>query len=313
MRFVLLTVTLAFAAQEPTIRVPVRLVNQRVLVFSADNRLVPDLQPADFRVLDNGLAQPFTLDAEPAPVSIALAIQANYDVRAYLPFIAKAGATVEALLAGETGEVAILAYADEVRVLKPFDASDAQTALRSLAPIGKGARMRDAAERAAALLAERPAVRRRVLVLIGQATDSGSESDAVTLRREIDRDDITVFTLTLPVLGKNFVSDTFSLGGVSFAERGGFRAGTDLGKLVGVLSHSTSADDLTGATGGVELHLRTQRQLEDGIAAIGVQLRSGYVLSYHPAPAEAGYHTVRIECGIAGARTFSRPGYWLGE
>jgi hypothetical protein len=152
-----------------------------------------------------------------------------------------------------------------------------------------------------------------VLVLIGQATDSGSESDAVTLRREIDRDDITGFTLTLPVLGKNFVSDTFSLGGVSFAERGGFRAGTDLGKLVGALSHSTSAEDLTGATGGVEFHLRTQRQLEDGIAAIGVQLRSGYVLSYHPAPADPGYHSVRIEGGIAGARIFSRPGYWLGE
>jgi VWFA-related protein len=314
MRFVLLTVTLALAAQQPTIRVPVRLVNQRVLIFSAENRLIPDLQPADFRVLDNGHAQTFTLDAEPAPVSIALAVQANYDVRAYLPFIAKAGATVEALLAGETGEIAILSYADEVRTLKPFDTSDAQTALRSLALSGKGARMRDAAEAAAKLLAARPPTRRRVLVLIGQPTDTGSETDLATLRRDIDRDDITVFTLTLPVLGKNFVSDTFSLSGVSFGERGGFRAATDLGKLVGVLSRQTSADDaLTTATGGVEFHLRTQRQLEDGIAAIGVQLRSGYVLSYHPAPADPGYHAVRIESTIPGAKIFSRPGYWLAE
>jgi VWFA-related protein len=312
MRFVFLTLTLALAAQQPTIRVPVRLVNQRVLVFSADNRLIPDLQPTDFRVLDNGHPQSFTLDAEPPPVSIVLAIQANNDVRTYLPFIAKAGATVEALLAGETGEIAILSYADEVRTLKPFDTSDAQTALRLLAPMGKGTRMRDAAERAATLLAARPPTRRRVLVLIGQPTDTGSETDAATLRRDIDGGDITVFTLTLPVLGKNFVSDTFSLGGLT-AERGGFRAGTDLGKLVGVLSHQNSADDLTGATGGVEFHLRTQKQLEDGIAAIGVQLRSGYVLSYHPAPADPGYHGVRIESTIPGARIFSRPGYWLAD
>ena len=300
---------LLLAAQEPAIRVPVRLVNQRVLVFSAENRLLPDLHAADFRVFDNDRPQTFTMDAEPAPVSLALAVQANNDVREYLPFIAKAGSTVEALLAGETGDSSLFAYSDEVRPLPE---------LRALAPAGRDAHMIDAGRRAAAILAASPPTRRRVLVFLGQPADTGSESDLAALRSEVETNDITVFTLTLPMLGKTFVSDTFSLNGMTFGERGGFRAATDLGKLVAVLSHKASAETgadpfniLASATGGIQFHVRTQRQLEDAIAAIGLQLRSGYVLSYHPAPANPGYHTVRIESAIPGARVFSRPGYWL--
>ena len=41
-----------------------------------------------------------------APVSVAVAVQVNQDVRSYVPFIAKAGSVIEALLAGESGETA---------------------------------------------------------------------------------------------------------------------------------------------------------------------------------------------------------------
>jgi len=309
MRPLLLIATLALAAQEPTIRVPVRLVNQPVLVFSADNRLLPDLHAADFRVFDNDRPQTFTLDAEPSPVSLALAVQANNDIRDYLPFIAKAGSTVDALLAGETGDRVLLSYADDVHPLAE---------LHALTPSGRDAHLFDAGRRATAILATRPPSRRRVLVFIGQPADTGSDSDLAALRRDVERDDIAVFTITLPILGKSFVSDTFSLNGVTFAERGGFRAATDLRKLVAALDHKAATEagadpfqTLATATGGIQFHIRTQRQLEDAIAAIGLQLRSGYVLSYHPAPADPGYHTVRIESTIPGARIFTRPGYWL--
>jgi hypothetical protein len=123
--------------------------------------------------------------------------------------------------------------------------------------------------------------------------------------------------LTLPEAGKAFVSDTFSLQGVTFEEKGGFHAGADLGKLISVLDRTASAaasadpfSILTAATGGTQLHFRQQRQLEDGIAAIGVELRSLYLLSYYPASSEAGYHTVKVEVNVPGARVYARPGYW---
>jgi len=71
--------------------------------------------------------------------------------------------------------------------------------------------------------------------------DSGSESNLDSLREQAERENITVYALTLPELGKAFVSDTISLQGVSGAEKGGFRAGVDLGKLIAVLNRKSNA------------------------------------------------------------------------
>lgn len=308
---------LARAQQTPTIRVPVRLVSLPTLVFSSENRLLPNLQPADFRVMDNGRLQSITVDPSSAPISVAVVIQVSQDVRAYVPFIAKAGSVLDALLIGESGEAAIITYSNEVTIVKPFNAVDVHAALRTISAYGTAARMIDAGVRATRLLAERPSSRARILLFIGQPIDSGSESSFASLKESAEKDNIAVYALTLPMLGKTFVSDTFSLKGPTFEERGGFRAGVDLGKLVSVLNGSAKVEKgadpfsiLIVGTGGIQLHFRTQRQLEDAIAAVGVELRSAYVLSYSPSSHEAGYHSVKIEVNVPGAKVYSRPGYW---
>jgi hypothetical protein len=177
--------------------------------------------------------------------------------------------------------------------------------------------MIDAGIHAVSLLAGRPRTRARVLLFIGQPMDSGSESKLAILQEAAEKENVAVYSLTLPEAGKDFVSDTFSLQGVSFAEKGGFRAGIDLATLMSVLNRSANTEtatdpfsSLTAATGGTQIHFRKQRELEDGIAAIGVELRSLYLLSYYPTSAEAGYHTVKIEVDVPGAQVYSRPGYW---
>jgi len=317
LRLLLLNLCLAsLQAQDlPTIRVPVRLVTVPTLVFSQGNRLIPGLEAADFRVLDKGRSQQITVEEASAPLSVAIAIQANEDVRAYLPFIAKTGNVVDALLSGGTGEAAVLTYGSAVNVVKPFDSGDVDSALREIRADGKPARMIDAGMRAVSLLSKRPAARSRILLFIGQARDTESESKLMSLEQAVEKENITVYCLALPEVGRAFVSDTFSLTG---AEKGGFKAGVDLGRLISVLARSASAADgsdpfsvLTAATGGTEVHFRSQHQLEDGIAAIGVEARSAYVLSYYPNSQDSGYHTVKVEVDISGAKVYSRPGYWL--
>jgi VWFA-related protein len=288
------------------------------LVFSSDNRPIPGLRPSDFRLLDNGRPQLVTLDAVSSPISVAVVVQVSRDVRQYVPFIAKTGSVIDALLAGESGEAAIVSYGSEVSVIEPFAAGDIQSALRKIAPRGESARMIDAGLRAVALLAERPASRTRVLLFIGQPMDSGSESSLASLQHYAERENVTVFALALPLFGKAFVSDTFSLQNVSKIEGEGFRAGVDLGKLVAVLSGTAGAatdtdpfSTLTAATGGMQLHFRTQRQLEDGLGALGFHLRSVYLLSFYPPAGEPGYRSVKVEVNVPGAKVFSRPGYWL--
>jgi hypothetical protein len=308
-------------AQEPvTIRVPVRLVTVPTLVFSSDNRLISDLQLSNFRVLDNGRAQSITLEPASAPLSIAIVIQVNQDVRQYLGFISKTGSAVDALLAGATGETAVVTYSDDVSVIKPFGVGDVSSAFQTTSTSGRSARMIDAGICATKLLAERPAGRSRVLLFIGQPIDSGSESRLDSLRQSVERENVTAFALTVPLLGRSFVSDTFSLQGVSRAEKGGFRAGVDLGKLVAVLNRKVEAATqtdpwtaITTASCGTQLRFRTQRELEGGMSAIGFQVRSAYLLSYYPRSAELGHHSIEVEVDVPRAKVYSRPGYWLAE
>ena len=319
----LLSGALGLVAQSPsevTIRVPVRLVNVPTLVFSKDGRILPDLQRTDFRVFDNGQPQQVALETAAMPVSIVLAVQLNEDVRAYVPFIAKAGSSVDTLLVGETGESAVIAYSDDISLLKPFEAGDVQSALKVIPAHGTHARMIDAGARAIALLKQRPSSRTRVLIFIGQAMDSGSETGMDFLKEQAERENVAIYALALPQFGKAFVSDTFSLQGLSSSsDKGGFKAGVDLGKLISVLIRRSKAEKsvdpfsiLTAATGGTQLHFRKSKEFEDAIAMIGMELRSVYQLNYYPGSAEGGYHRIRIEVNVRGATAYNRPGYWLG-
>lgn len=306
------------AQQTATIRVPVRLVTVPTLVLSSDNRVIPDLQLSNFRVTDNGRAQSISMEPASGHTSVAIVIQVNQDVRQYVPFIVKTGSTVEALLAGESGDVAVIAYSDNVSVIKPFGVGDVPSAFKKILSTGRSAPMIDAGILAVQLLAERPAANSRVLLFIGQPIDRGSTSALDSLRQYVGKENVSVFVLALPLFGKAFVSDTFSLQGVSRAEKGGFRGSVDLGNLVAVLNRKAEAAAetdpgaaLTAASGGTQLRFRTQRQLEDGLSAIGIQIRSGYLLSYYAASVAPGYHSVEVEVDVPGAKVYSRPGYWL--
>jgi VWFA-related protein len=310
---------IAFAQEPPpVIRVPVHLVSVPALVLSVDGRTLNGLTASDFRLLDDGRPRQITVDTESAPVSIAMVVQANRAVRDYVPFIARTGALIDTLISGEGGESALITCNDEVTVGKPFDSGDLSTSLRKISADGNGSHMLDAVSRAVDVLSRRPSVRSRILLLVGQPMDSGSETKLDRLREAVERENIAVFALALPMVGKAFVSDTFSLEGLSSrTDRGGFRAGTDLKHLAAVLDRATAAQQntdpfsiLTSATGGTQIHFRKQGELEGALAAIGVQLRSAYVLSFKPDAGTAGYHTITVDVRTPGAKVYARPGYW---
>ena len=218
---------------------------------------------------------------------------------------------------GESGEAAVITYGGKITVVKPFDRGDIQTELGHISVNSTGARMIDAGIRGIALLKDRPNSRARVLLFIGQPVDSGSESRLVSLREQAERENVSIYALALPELGKAFISDTVSLEGLP-RERGGLKAGIDLGKLISALSRSSKAQRgadpfsiLTEATGGTQLHFRKQSELENAIATIGMELRGAYLLSYSPNSGEAGYHAIRVKVEVPGAKTHARPGYWL--
>jgi hypothetical protein len=258
--------------------------------------------------------QKVELQTETAPPSVAVAVQANAAVSDYLNFVKKTGALLDNSVLGEGGRSAILAYGDNVDRLKAFDESDSAPALSSMAPHGSGARMYDAGMAALDLLQYEDPGRPRILLLIGQAADQGSKTSLETLKERAAEESVTVHVLALPIAGKRFVSETFSVAG---KDGSGFVVWSDLMKLVPALrkgTHEAARSDpfsvLTEATGGIAIHFRKQAQLEDGLIAIGAAIRSSYLLLFSPTREEPGYHRLTVRVDVAGDRVYARPGYW---
>ena len=181
--------------------------------------------------------------------------------------------------------------------------------------------MIDAAMAAVDLLSRQPGSRSRVLLLIGQPADQGSQGNLETLREQAERENVTIFALALPQLNKAFLEDTFSLQGPSSKqERGGYKASMDLSRLAPALIHGSEAEagsdafaELTRATGGTVLHFRTQRALEDAVGIVGTELRSVYTLSFAPDLTHPGYHDLKVEVNVPGATPYARLGYRLPQ
>lgn len=285
------------AQEAPVIRVPVRMVAVPTLVFSKENRLIPGLKKTDFRVLDNGIPQTIHLDNDYTPVSVVIAIQANQDVRGSIPYIAKVGSVMAAHLVGATGRAAVLAYGSDIKVLKPFGSGDVALAFRSIAAKGSKCRMIDAGLRAIELLKDRKRTEARVLLFIGQGTDRASEAAWSGLKEEAERENVSIYAL--------------NSSGTPDAPGGN----EDLGWLMSTLGHQDAKADplspLIVETGGTELHFHGQRELEDAIGTLGVELRSAYLLSYYPSSDNPGHHTILVEVSVPGAKTYARPGYIL--
>jgi len=290
----------ALIAQEaPVIRVPVRMVAVPTLVFSKDNRLIPGLKKTDFRVLDNGVPQSIHLDTDYSAVSVVIVIQTNQEGRGSLPYIAKVGSVMEAHLVGATGRAAVIAYNRDIKILKPFGSGDVTLAFRSIAAKGSGTHMIDAGMRAIELLKDRPRTMARVLLFIGPAADRGSQATWARLQEETEHENVSIYALN-------------SSGG---ADAAGPPGNLDLELLMSMLVRQDAKADplspLVAATGGTELHFHGQRELEEAIGTMGVELRSAYQLSYYPSSEDPGRHTISVEVSVPGAKTYARPGYVL--
>jgi VWFA-related protein len=306
----------AAAAQDSmTIRVPVRLVTVPTLVLSSRGRIIAGLNASDFQLFDNGLAETITLDSVSTPVSVAVVVQQSRDVRAYTPFIAKVGSVIDALLVGERGHAAVIGYNDNVAVLKTFNTGDVRSTLRAISPKGYRARLLDGVMQGIALLKDRPRTRARVLLLIGQPLDRGSQAEMRAIEEEVWNENISVYALALPEIGKGFASDTFMVQGISGVDRADYTT-VNLERLIPKLERSAEEarrgdpfSVLTSETGGTQLHFRKQSELEQGISIVGIELRSEYLLSYRPTSVDTGYHRIHVEVGVPGVKAYARPGY----
>jgi VWFA-related protein len=333
-------------AQKPldqSIRVRVNLVNAPVVVRDAKGGLVLDLVEKDFRIFDNGVQQKLEgFDMGGAPLSVVVVMETSSRIEALFPSLRRTGILFTETVVGENGDAAVIGYDDQIDHLQDFtsDHDAIQKAITDMKPGNSGARLYDALSSAVGMLKNRPDSRRRVIITVAEAVDSGSEEKLGQVLRDAQLANITIYSVGLSTTAAEVRGSQKSGAPPSATPPGTFglppipgtpqtpnteaqRSGNmDIMALaVWVVQHAEAAvkerplEVATAATGGLYQSTVKQASIEKAIDEIGGELHAQYTLSYRPAGTDpSGYHEIRVQVASRRAATVrSRPGYYLSS
>jgi len=335
------TVLLAQQETAPLIRSQVSVITAPTVVLGKNGEYITDLKPTNFVLFDNDKRQDIHVDETLAPLSVVVAIQANSKAEAVLPKLQKIGTMLQSLVAGEQGEVAILAFDYRMNVLQDFtnDATKLQDALKKLKPGASSNAITDAIATASRMLRSRAKDRRRVILLISESKENGSEGHVREALSTIEMDNVLVYALNM---SRVFTEMTAKPGyprpdpipaTARHVPAGGVITPTAVAQSTGTQGYAADFVPLlaeifggvkaifvdnpvevyTKYSGGKEFPFLSQRDLERAIEALSRELHNQYLITYRPSTLlEGGYH--KIDVRIASRpdlQVRARPGYCL--
>ena len=325
---------------EGTIRVRVALVSAPVVVVDAKGEPVLDLQQKDFHVLDDGVDQTIeSFDLGGEKLSAVLVFETSSRIAPLLPAVQKSAIVFTQTVVGPSGEAAVLSYDNSVSNLLPFskDNDRIEKTIANLTPGNSGAHLYDALASAVGLLRDRPTGQRRAIVVVGEASDSGSEERLGRVLREAQLSNIVIYSVGLSTTAAGLRSQPSqagpiqatppgTLGGPSFpgtaqtpTSQQQYGGNIDLlGLAEWAVRNATAVvkdrplEVAATATGGTYESTFKDRSIENAVDAIGGELNSQYMLSYRPTGSDApGYHTIKVTVNRPGVKVRTRPGYYL--
>jgi VWFA-related protein len=315
-----------------------------VTVTDHDGNLVNGLQAYQFHLTDNGKEQDIHVDITYEPISLVVAIQANQGVESILPQVRKIPELLSQLVMGEQGRAAVLAFDHRLQVLQPFtnDSAKIDAAVKKIHAGSSTSRLTDAIGESVRMLSHEPKNRRRIVLLISETRDLGSEGKkrevlfsadinnvkvyAVDMSRfveaisgksqKVPRPDPMPTTARQGVLPPNVpatpttVAQTFGQGGGRAEFMPLFK---EILRDVKDIFVDNPVEVMTKGTGGKEYSFMSQRGLETALSDIGRELHSQYMITYTPNNAtEAGFHEIEVSVtGVSRAKARTRPGYWV--
>lgn len=324
------------------IRVNVTEIVVPVTVKDSSGNFVNGLKPQQFRLLDNEKEQDIKVDAMYFPLSVVVAVQANGAVDAVLPQVKRVGSLIEAMVVGEQGEVAVMAFDHRLQVLQDFtlEREKVSEAFKKLRTGSSSARMIDAVQESVRMLKSRPRTRRRIVLLISETRDVASESRLREALIEAQLANVSVYTVNIsrlvtsltgervpprpdpmPPAARSMPSNVPATPTSVAQKWGGPGGGADFIPLmleifrdVKAIFKDNPVEAFTKGTGGREYSFVKQDALERAVQDIGSEIHSQYIINYNPNnKEEGGFHLIKVYVDYPGATTEHRPGYWLAS
>jgi Ca-activated chloride channel family protein len=290
------------ATDGSTFRSGVDLVALSVTVLDSDERPVTDLTLDNFRVLEDGVAQPVAFfSAVSVPLDLAILVDGSASMRGKLPLVREAAFGLARTLR-QGDRAMIVEFRDGVRVRQPLtaDLGKLESALGEIAPAGGTALFNALYVALKDLHVPTPRqgdVRRQAIVVLSDGDDTASligYDDVLDLAR---RRGILVYAISL-----RLPSPANRAGRAS----GGRPAPPDEGFLLRRLAQDT---------GGRAFFPTKLQELKPIYHAIATELGSQYAIGYSPAtpatPTATGWRRVQVQVlARPGARSRTRAGYF---
>lgn len=334
------------------IKVQVALVTTPVTVRDSRGVMVHDLEAENFQVTDNGIPQRIShFDLGGDPISLVILVETSSRIAPLMPEMRKTGILFTQTVVGPTGEAAVVSFNDSVDKLQDFtsNADQVENTIADLSLGTSGSRLYDAMAAGVEMLSDRPQAtrerpgRRRVLLILSEAADDGSQKTLGEVLRQAQLANVTIYGVGLsttraelqakpkPPRGTGLpvgtlppppgVPDTPTLEDNRVGVGGGGGPIDLMAAAVWIVQHiqsqvkGNSLELAAAATGGASLSTFRDRSIEEAIDEIGGELHSQYTLSYIPTGANAtGYHEIKVSVMRKGAKNLTiraRPGYYL--
>jgi VWFA-related protein len=295
-------------AQEITLQSSSTVVLVPTLVTDASGQSIHGLRSGDFVVLDNGIPQDVRVDElyELQPVSVVVALDCSSTAAHALEMARRLGTMLDPLVADGRGELALVGFDSQSKLLVDFTSSTAalSSALKDLRASAGGPAILDAVQYATRLLATRPTMRRKVLLIISATKDEGSALTVEEVVRKIEASNILVYSVTYSAaeLGSRLTEPNPAQSGVNLLNV--FHALTRAAR-------ENAPKAVAEMTGGEYFEFGSKQELEDRLDRIGNHFFNTYLLSFQPKNPKPGQHMLTVRLREPAAVIIrSRTGYW---
>jgi VWFA-related protein len=325
--------------QKRAIRSRVIEVIAPVSVLDPKGEMILSLTKESFHIYDNGVEQKidhFDLGAD--SLSIVFVVETSSHIEPMFPAVKHTGIVFAQAVMGMTAEVAIVGYDDSVDLLQKFttDSDRTQSTINHLRMGTFGSRLYDAMQRGVSLLEQRPTAQRRIMVVVGEAQDSGSESKFGEVLRAAQLANVTIYSIGLstamadlrapppaprPTLGPPGTYPVPTPNGqpqTPDLERQMQESGDLSALLLWLIKTGRNAIGpnslaiASKATGGLHVNVKKDGTIEKAMDAIGGEIHAQYTLGYQPSKdVPYGYHEIKVVVDRPGVSIRTRPGYYL--
>ena len=318
-------------------------VTTPLIVQDREGNYIDDLRRDEIEIYDNKVRQVMTaFEIAEQPISAVFLIDTSLRIKPLLERVRKSSFVFTESILGPFGEAAIITFDDEVRIKQDFTPNHdlLLETLQNIKPEGALTRLADGLHLAVERLLARPLTRRRMIVVISEERDAGSETALGEALRLAQLGEISVYSVLLSKIQADWlrraentavngsiyppgVSPTPPIPGtvdtptlrqqeqlgranLGDAVEALFRAGSS--KL-----RNTMLETYAAGTAGTKRDPGSQADFDRVLYEIGQDIRSQYLLTYSPTNGnEQGMHKIVVRVSRKRTQVRYRPSYFIG-